>query len=180
MRTPSNHCNLRGLRLGQILRQPEVMVAIAIWLMVGLVFLVSADFPGIGGGIAVDPSFFPRLLAIAWAILGLFLASSLIWGRQKSSLIFPERKRLITLGYSLLFLFASPFLFNLLGFPLASFLYIFLLICLLKPREGAFTRRTIIRWFTPPLLVAAVATFVLYAMFAWGAMVPLPRGLLFY
>ena len=166
-------------RVSQILFSKELIIALIIWSIVGFIFVASASFKGLGLGPMKNSAFYIRLLAIAWAISGIVLVLTPVWEKEKQSLVLPGRSGLISLGIATLLVCIAPFLLKTLGFLLFAFLYLFLLICLLKRRERLSSITSIMRWLAVPAAVSVSGAFILYAVFKLGLRVMLPAGTLF-
>lgn len=166
-------------RVRQILFSQEFVIALIIWSIVGFIFVASTSFRGVGLGPIKNSAFYIRLVAIAWAISGVALVLTPLWEKGKQSLVLPGRSGLISLGIATLLVCIAPFLLKVLGFLLFAFLYLFILICMLKPRERLSSIASTMRWLVVPAVVATSGAFILYAVFKLGLKVMLPAGTLF-
>lgn len=119
---------------------------------------------------------FPCLLAGAFAVVAVLLLLGSIVGsysREKtSSFILPEKRSLLSVVVILLLLLATPYIMGFLGFLLTAFF--FLAVLLLRLRDKPLTIRSALT----TILLSAGVTGVVYAVFWWGAKVPLPVGVL--
>ncbi|MCL2381919.1 MAG: tripartite tricarboxylate transporter TctB family protein [Treponema sp.] len=129
------------------------------------VFAMASTFPGAAGG-AMGPGFFPMVIAgIVFFLCVLLLFSS--WNQKDSSGAFFTKTNslvflavLITAGYVAVIRF--------LGFPLATFLYLFCMMKFLNVKGKIF-----------PVIISACTTGIIYAVFTMFLSVLLPRGMIF-
>lgn len=165
------------LRFARILLKPETLVAVSILAVTALIFYASRDYPegtiAEGGG----AGFYPRSLAVVWVILGIILALGSLRRKEETWPSMPGIPRRFLVF--LVILLSFPYILGLLGFLATSFLSLLIFVSILKPREGPWTIRAIIRWILTPILIAGVATTAIYALLWWGVKIPLPKGELF-
>jgi len=114
------------------------------------------------------PDFFPRVLAVMMAVLGLSLIINALLG---SSLKMGDRidpKGFVRLLISIVICIGYLFLTKLLGFATATFVFLFILMTFLK-QKGLFMR-----------LCSCLGTaLTVWAIFRYFLIIPLPEGWLF-
>ena len=139
---------------------------------VGLLILSSSLFWFAGNlrGLAVHgygPDLFPRILAVFMGFLAILLIINASIGKslKKEDHIDPRGflRVLVAIGICIVYLV----LVNLLGFATATFLFLFVLMALLK-QKGIILR----------FIASATVSIIVWAIFRYFLVIPLPEGLL--
>lgn len=114
------------------------------------------------------PDFFPKILAVMMAILGLSLIINAVLGNSLKMGDRIDPKGFIRMLISIAICIGYLFLTTILGFATATFVFLFVLMTFLK-QKGIFIR-----------LFSSVATAILvWAIFRYFLIIPLPEGWLF-
>jgi hypothetical protein len=114
------------------------------------------------------PDFFPRVLAVMMAVLGLSLIINALLG---SSLKMGDRidpKGFVRMLISIAICIGYLFLTKILGFATATFIFLFVLMTFLK-QKGIFIR----------LFSCLGTALIVWAIFRYFLIIPLPEGWLF-
>ncbi|NWF92792.1 MAG: tripartite tricarboxylate transporter TctB family protein [Syntrophaceae bacterium] len=114
------------------------------------------------------PDFFPRVLAVMMAILGLSLIVNALLGNSLKMGDRIDPKGFVRMLISIAICIGYLILTNILGFATATFLFLFGLMTFLR-QKGILVR-----------LFSSVATAILvWSIFRYFLVIPLPEGLLF-
>ena len=161
------------MRRARGLFKGEVLVAIFIFLVSGLVFYLSRGYPELGLSGGGSPAFYPRVLAIVFTILAVLLMFK-AWRRKTTSrLLLMEKKKVLSSLSILLLLLVTPYLLRILGFLLYTFLVLVVSMLILK--GSSLTVPSVLL----TILLSVGITGITYAAFWWGVRIPLPTGILF-
>ena len=113
------------------------------------------------------PDLFPRILAVFMSFLAILLIINAFLGKslKKEDHIDPRGflRVLVAIGICIVYLV----LVNLLGFATSTFLFLFVLMALLKQK------RIILR-----IIASATVSIIVWAIFRYFLVIPLPEGLL--
>lgn len=129
------------------------------------VFFVARTFPGTTAG-AMGPGFFPMIIAV----IVFFLSALLLFDlrKQEATPLGLTSKTIATVFLSLVITAAYVAMIRILGFPLATFLY---LIGIMK-FFGA-------KGFVIPLVISTCVTGLIHGVFTVLLFVQMPRGIIF-
>jgi len=114
------------------------------------------------------PDFFPRVLAIIMAILGLSLIINAISGNSLKMVDRIDRRGFIRMLISIAICIGYLFLTKILGFATATFIFLFILMTFLKQR-GILIR----------ILSSFATAMLVWTIFRYFLVIPLPEGILF-
>jgi hypothetical protein len=115
--------------------------------------------------VPIGPAFYPRILLTVTALLGAALVVSDLLSRRRAAAA-PARYRLVLLAFAIFAAYVA--LMPVLGYRVATFLFVGALRATLEPPRGA-------RWWLV-LAVALATTLVTYYIFERYLSVLLPRG----
>ena len=115
--------------------------------------------------VPIGPAFYPRILLTVTALLGAALVVSDLLSRRRAAAA-PARYRLVLLAFAIFAAYVA--LMPMLGYRVATFLFVGALQATLEPPRGA-------RWWLV-LAVALATTLVTYYIFERYLSVLLPRG----
>lgn len=114
------------------------------------------------------PDFFPRILAVMMAILGLSLIINALLGNSLKMGDRIDPKGFIRMLISIAICVSYIFLMKILGFAAATFVFLFILMTFLK-QKGIFIR----------LFSSMATSIIVWAIFRYFLIIPLPEGWLF-
>jgi putative tricarboxylic transport membrane protein len=145
------------------------LVSSIIWMVFGGLFVVGALQHGLTKKGVPGPGFLPFFTGLALIFVSLFVLIPALSQRKKTenSDFFPERDSLKKLLFVLAVLFAFGIAMKYLGYLLTTFLFMFFVTWVMKPKG----------WRTTALLALGTAV-VSYTLFVVLLEVNLPKGLL--
>ena len=129
------------------------------------VFFIASTYPGSSGG-AMGPGFFPMIIAGIVFFLCVLLLFSLRKQKDEGPAFFTKTTAVVFLSLVITAVYIAAIAF--LGFPLATFLYLFGLMKFFSVKGWIF-----------PLVLSASTTGIIYAVFTMFLSVRLPRGIFF-
>ena len=133
--------------------------------MAVVVFSMARTFPGASGG-AMGPGFFPMIIAGIVFFLCVLLLISGRKEKDEGGVFFTMTNATVFL--SVIITVVYVFSLRILGFPLATFLYVFGMMKFLQVKGRIF-----------PFVLSALATGLIYVVFTMFLSVLLPRGIIF-
>ena len=134
-------------------------------LSAGVILIARTYPPGVSG--AMGPGFFPMILAGIIIFISIFLLKNTIEQKDKDQT--PSSLKInVTVLLSLVILVFYIFVIGVIGFPIATLLFLFGLLKFFKVNGYIF-----------PVAVSACTTVILYCVFTMFLSVQLPRGIFF-
>lgn len=168
-------------------RTGDIVFAAFMLAVSGLIETKARAFPTIssdamGGGLG--PGFYPRLVAVVFAGLAIFMMISAVWDvRKRHSVVDKSRlvepvpgyyRRYVVPVIMLVLLATYGLAMSLVGFGVSTFAFLAICITVLGRHEWK-KRRTMVVGF---LVIALLATIGIYGVFRYVAKVSLPTGTL--
>ena len=151
--------------MGEKLKRVSIGVTLFFLAMSVGVFAMARTFPGAAGG-AMGPGFFPMIIAGIVFFLCILLLISSRKEKDDGGALLTRTNAMVLLSVAITFVYI--FAMRILGFPLATFLYIFSMMKFLNVKGRIF-----------PLILSVAVTGVIYAVFTVFLTVLLPRGVIF-
>ena len=157
------------------MKKKEITAAILLFFAAVALFYYAAGFPVKSGGLrALNPGFYPKLLAVFLACLSVvYFFQTLrktVCASDQPQKIWVSRKSLRLFLTTAAALIAYPFVLNFAGFATAGFLFLTLLIYALTEQPGRNIPRII--------GISAGLTILMFGIFKVVLRIPFPQGLL--
>lgn len=164
-------CRRRAISL----KKTDIITSICLLIFSGVLYFQSGTFPVREGRVKVlNAGFYPQLLAVVLGILALLLLVVSLRktsGYQKSNKFWTTKSALFLFFITLGMLIIYPFLLSSLGFVVATFIFIVILVYCLSDKKK-FSLTSI-------LLVSTGITAIIFLVFKVFIKIPFPTGYLF-
>lgn len=157
------------------MKKTDIITSICLLIFSGVLYFHSGTFPVREGRVKVlNAGFYPQLLAVILGILALLLLVVSLRKtpeNQKSNKLWVTKSALFLFFITLGMLIIYPFLLSSLGFVVATFIFIIILVYCLSDKEK-FSLTSI-------LLVSTGITAIIFLVFKVFIKIPFPTGYLF-
>ncbi|PFG06791.1 tripartite tricarboxylate transporter TctB family protein [Bacillus sp. es.034] len=150
------------------MKNEKIIGSLICFVIAGLFFVLSLDFPSVGQPKDVGPAFMPKLYAGFLVFFSLILLFQGLKKKLKSTNSEPSYENMVLVACTMILTIGYVFLIPFLGFYLISFIFMAL-----------FLKFTRVKSILTILLVPAGSTLFIFIFFQKMLHVPVPTGILF-